>query len=71
MNYENVLFFSSFLLGMHLISGWPDIRPDYPALFKDLVSGRIPDLMAGYPARYRILQLAEYIRPDIRYPAFR
>jgi hypothetical protein len=38
---------------MHRISGRPD-NPTFP------VSGRILDLMAGYPAGYRILQIAGY-----------
>ena len=30
----------------------PDIRPDNPAFFLYPVSGRIPDMAAGYPAKY-------------------
>jgi hypothetical protein len=38
---------------MHRISGWPDIRPDYPAFF-----------YIRYPVGYQIGQ--PDIRPDIR-----
>jgi hypothetical protein len=33
--------FKTYFLGMHWISGWPDIWPDNPSFFKDSVSDRI------------------------------
>jgi hypothetical protein len=45
---------------MHRISSRLDIRPDNPAFFKIRYPAGIPDLIAGYPAGYRILQIAGY-----------
>jgi hypothetical protein len=58
---------SDTVLGMHTlhrISGWSDIRPHNPDFFWNMVSSRIPDLIAGYQAGYRILQKAGYPATD-------
>jgi hypothetical protein len=46
----------SLKLGMHRISGWPDIRPDNPAFFDIRYPAgnqiALPDIRpAGYPAK--------------------
>jgi hypothetical protein len=45
-----------FYLGMHWISGWPDIRPDNPAFFDIRYPAGYRILLTGYPAGYRILK---------------
>jgi hypothetical protein len=57
--FLSVFFPLRHCLGMHRISGWPDIWPVNPAFFKDPVSSRIPDLIVRLSGR--ILQIAGYL----------
>jgi hypothetical protein len=43
-------------VGMHRISGQPDIRPDNPAFFEIRYPAGYRILLAGYQAGYRILK---------------